>query len=933
MRFLGTIKNKSKRSGGGGSGSGISPYNPATAYAINDIVNYNGILYVCIQAGTGKQPNTNADYWSIYDQELTSVFINDPAINEAVSTLNIDAHSGAVVILSAPPNAQTFQSPTNLTDTKQYMIINDRTSSDNLVITTPLGDTVIEPGHGQNFFWTGTEWSLGGSLDADQITAVPSQFNSVTVQGQLDEISDIMDNQREPTGIITPSDISVTYNVGTREITIQPTGASFQFYSRGKIFTKTAPEVTTAHANTTGVYFLYYHSDGTLQFDNTGWDFNNGDVMVAYVYYDATKVEGVLFEERHGITMDQDTHGEFHNTIGCYVREWGFALADYNLQPSPVADSDNQFSIATGKIADEDIISELDALSAAGPYAVWYRSGASGDWTWDDTRTVPYMDSGTWIQYNEDTGATFQLSPLANNQYMNMYVLASPTWDKGDIQRFPVIVGQAVHTSLASAQSENIEDLSLGNLTNVFVEIASLYKITFRTNNSYGSTGKARIEGIQKIVASTAVISGSGSSSHSALSNLTSDDHPQYPLANGMYAGVTGTGPTITDNGDGTFDISSCQVGVFENTNFTGRINIYNIAASAGITPTDVTQNYLYVDYNGGSPQYAITTNVDLITESDVVPILTLYRDGNNLNIEPWYDVDSGLGNGLPNRLHMKDVKVNRFRAELENYPMLSESGTRNVDISACKIWMGGIRKTVPAFDSTVDDLYFHYHVAGVWTQSSVTQYNNTQYDDGTDLQSLTGNKITVNWIYEGIGGGKACIVLGNEEYHSLADALEAKPYDRTDLPNNVKILGFLVGRIIVQNGVDTALLIENAFNAEYGFSTSEKFMIKSNPTPAIVASEVDTNMESKDRINNNVLELDEDITVNLPTNIVVGSIVTYIFQQDSIGFWNVTFDTGFTGENGVIPAVTATPLKKTMYRFYAESSTSLVLDSVKQNF
>lgn len=929
MSILGSPKQRSKRTGGGGSGSGsgISAYNPATVYAINDIVNYNGVFYKCIQAATGKQPDTNADYWTIYDEQLTTRFVTDPAVNDAVSTATIDAYAGVDVILTAAPNSQTMQDPTNVTATKQFVVINDRTSTDNLVITIPYGSITIEAGHAQRFIWTGVEWVLGTSIDAEDVTAIPNQFNSATVQGQLDEASNIYLNSYEPTGVVDKNDILVTYDAGTRIMTVAPVAGSFSYYSRGKIVTVSAPESTLAHANTTGVYFLYYDESGTLNFTSTMWNFTVGHVPIAYVYYNSAKVQGVLFDERHGCIMDQATHGEFHYTVGTYVREWGFAIADYTLQPNPPANSDNQFSIAQGDIADEDVISTLTALSAAGPYAVWYRSGATGIWTFDDTRTFPFMNS-TYIQYNEDTGATFQLTQLANNNYMNMYILASPTMNKSDVHRFPIVVGQGIHTTLADAQAENIEDQALGDLAEIFVEVTSLYKITFRTNASYSTTGKCRIASVQKVVSSKAQIIGATASNHSSLSGLTNDDHPQYPLAIAMATGIIGdTQPTFTDNGDGTFDVGSCTVALFGTDEGTDRINTYIIAADTGLTLTDNTKAYLVVDFNGGAPQYDMITNDELINETTVIPIYSIFRYGNELDYIDWDNIPSAP----INKAHQRCVKTNRFAVEQANPPMLSESGTRNVNISACKVWHGFVRSSLSAFDSTVDDLHFWYHVAGVWTRSTVTQYENQQYDDGTDLASMTGNSLVINWVYGNESNAHADYVLSDQEYASVSEALEAKAPTTADLPPAIQSLGYLVGRIIVEKNKNIAAAIENAFESNFNFNSSASFMIKSNPTLSIVASAVDIDMQTKDHVHSTIT-LDEDITINSPIGIIEGSMLTVVVTQDAVGGWLINWGGYFTGDNGSIPIPTGTGLKSTLYKFQAVSITKLILTSITFN-
>ena len=46
-------------------------YNAGTAYAVDDVVSYNGSSYVCIQASTGNLP-TNTTYWNVMSQAGTN---------------------------------------------------------------------------------------------------------------------------------------------------------------------------------------------------------------------------------------------------------------------------------------------------------------------------------------------------------------------------------------------------------------------------------------------------------------------------------------------------------------------------------------------------------------------------------------------------------------------------------------------------------------------------------------------------------------------------------------------------------------------------------------------------------------------------------------------------------------------------------------------
>ena len=76
----------------------------------------------------------------------------------------------------------------------------------------------------------------------------------------------------------------------------------------------------------------------------------------------------------------------------------------------------------------------------------------------------------------------------------------------------------------------------------------------------------------------------------------------------------------------------------------------------------------------------------------------------------------------------------------------------------------------IAAFDSTntgTDFLRLYSHVAGVYTKTTITAYNNTQYDDGTTLQTLGAGKYAVNWVFRDVNDNQkeALIVLGSGNY------------------------------------------------------------------------------------------------------------------------------------------------------------------------
>lgn len=301
------------------------------------------------------------------------------------------------------------------------------------------------------------------------------------------------------------------------------------------------------------------------------------------------------------------------------------------------------------------------------------------------------------------------------------------------------------------------------------------------------------------------------------LSGLTADDVkaaldeltyminniPQPPLSAGVVQQ-----PTFTNNGNGTITVGNAVVNLFIAADFNDEIRRFTVTGGT-FTPINNANSYLVVNYNNGNPIYEIIASATLINESTIIPVYTFYRIDNTVLHLNW----GRLGIGLSNKMHQRFVFTRRF--ERESGLGLSESPTRVVNIGAGVVWYGAVRNSLGAVASNVDGCHLHYHVGGVYTFSDVTQYNNTQYDNGTNLVTLNPNRYTVNWIYRNIEDGKHMeIVLGNQQYNQLASAIEAQP--RPDLPDVVRSNCMLIGRIIVQNGASTAANIASAFDVTF---------------------------------------------------------------------------------------------------------------------
>jgi hypothetical protein len=126
----------------GGSGGGTAypwkgSWSSSTAYAVNDCVQYNGSSYVCIQAGTNRQPDTQTLYWDLVAQGTTI---------DTDSTLA--ANSDSKVSSQKATKAYVDTHATGINTGDQALSI----SGSNLTISGPNGNTVSLPASGGTSF-------------------------------------------------------------------------------------------------------------------------------------------------------------------------------------------------------------------------------------------------------------------------------------------------------------------------------------------------------------------------------------------------------------------------------------------------------------------------------------------------------------------------------------------------------------------------------------------------------------------------------------------------------------------------------------------------------------------------------------------------------------------------------------------------------------
>lgn len=286
----------------------------------------------------------------------------------------------------------------------------------------------------------------------------------------------------------------------------------------------------------------------------------------------------------------------------------------------------------------------------------------------------------------------------------------------------------------------------------------------------------------------------------SAIHQLDADANAVGALSNAVI--------TLGDT-TGTINVSSIEVFIYASAGWQGNYMRRTVPATTGLVLTDGIQNYLTVIYNNGAPIYDITTTASLVNNSNRLLVATMWRTGADIH---WAAVNWGLATAT----RLNDRLINIQRYVRSSGLMLGESAGNVITSTSGLIWYGIKAYAQGSQTSASSNCSFYYHSGGNWTSSTVSTYNNTQYDNGTNLVSLGPSKFTVNWIYQFVNGDglpKLAYYMGSASYSTVAAAAGA---DQPTPPPILTQMAILLGRIIVGTGAATASEIDSAFTSVF---------------------------------------------------------------------------------------------------------------------
>ena len=273
-----------------------------------------------------------------------------------------------------------------------------------------------------------------------------------------------------------------------------------------------------------------------------------------------------------------------------------------------------------------------------------------------------------------------------------------------------------------------------------------------------------------------------------------------YTIASGVaYSGGTTTIPVEEAVGavadgiiyNGTVDVSDGTGFIKQTDSDIGETVSFDIHADTNIILTDVTTNYLYVDYNSGAPDIKVTTDRDSIENNRQFTLSMVYRNGARV----WA---CSCGVYLPNFLIGNHKRLLIARGyERGSGGEISEYGTRNIQ-STSGVFFRGATKVDTTAKTSVDDKITTVYYDGsdwVWTENE-TQVDNTYYNNiATGLVELGVSKYAVHWICIDYLSN-LYVVYGRGSY-SLAEAqLAGVP---SLMPVVANEFGIVAAKVIIQ--------------------------------------------------------------------------------------------------------------------------------------
>jgi len=267
----------------------------------------------------------------------------------------------------------------------------------------------------------------------------------------------------------------------------------------------------------------------------------------------------------------------------------------------------------------------------------------------------------------------------------------------------------------------------------------------------------------------------------------------------------------ISDGGSGTIDISAGTAFIREGSGLGSKLVRIAYAGETGVAlPVDPGENWVYLDYNSGSPVVGVTTGPLSINLQSQLVIGRVYRIGSALNI---WNVGQHFEN-YGTRACFKDFEV--FGAQRASGLILGEAGTRNVTVTAGAFYCSHNRTTTPSVDTSGADSFSVWNSAASTSPDAtgVTQVDNQQYWNGSALANLANNRYGSRFFYMDFDGDLH-MQYGVDNIFNSGRVLNS---DVPTPPDFLRDFAIYIGRVVIQEDGAAFFATTNPFQiAESG--------------------------------------------------------------------------------------------------------------------
>lgn len=275
------------------------------------------------------------------------------------------------------------------------------------------------------------------------------------------------------------------------------------------------------------------------------------------------------------------------------------------------------------------------------------------------------------------------------------------------------------------------------------------------------------------------------------------------------------SGGVLSDDGSQNIDVTAGE-GLLRATDSRIATLLFSAWSTSNTNAiSDGTAKFVGVEYNAGTPQIVVkaTDTWDFNTD---FPIGSVVREGTTLHIS---QTEHDIGDHA-NFMIQRMFEVQKFARDNNTGGLiLGEDGAnRFVTTSAGAVWERLNRFSISAIDTdtggAADTFETYKHVSGTFTLTTgVSVWPNAQYDDGTDLVTMTNNRYANLWFYLDIDGDLV-MLYGTAQYTSSSLAeLESPP---TTVPLRISTHSFLIGRMIFQKSASSTDEINSIFSTVF---------------------------------------------------------------------------------------------------------------------